>query len=569
MTHLANDVSIVICGEAGQGVDTIAEVLTAVLKKAHYNIFVTKEFMSRIRGGTNSCTIRVSSEKVKANINRIDFLIPLSKEAMKHVDKRITSDTIVFSDERYVDESYRNKCKINELSFNTIAKEVGGAIYSNTVASGLMLGLFNIDEAIVKEYIEKVFSHKGKDIVKANNNAIAKGYELAQGIIAKEKIEIKLHQDKTVEDDIIVTGAEAVGMGAIAGGCNFISAYPMSPATGVLVFLAQNKEDFGIIVEQVEDEIASINMALGAWYAGARAITTTSGGGFALMGEGISLAGMIESPMVVHVAQRPGPATGLPTRTEQGDFNLILYSGHGDFPRAIYTPGDLQEAFYLTSLAFGVADSYQLPAFVLTDQYLMDSFYNTEAFDLEDTEIVRTIIETTEDYKRYELNDTGISPRGIPGHGTGLVQVDSDEHDETGHITESMDVRSQMVEKRLNKLEKLKEATIPPVLYGPEDYKTLIIGWGTTKNMILEAMKKINNPDLAYIHYSQVYPLHEFTVDYLTQAVTKIVVESNVTAQFAQFIRQETGIEVDTKILKHDGLAFSVEELVENIQKVI
>jgi len=432
-----------------------------------------------------------------------------------------------------------------------------------------MLGLLGVDDSIVKTYIEKSFSNKGLEVVKANNDAIKRGYDLAKNVIDKENIVIKIDKDKTVADEIIVTGAEAVGMGAIAGGCNFISAYPMSPATGVLVFLAQNKEDFGIIVEQAEDEIAAINMALGAWYAGARAMTTTSGGGFALMCEGVSLAGMTESPMVIHVAQRPGPATGLPTRTEQGDLNLILYSGHGDFARAIYTPGDMQEAFYLTAHAFNIADNYQVPVFILTDQYLMDSFYNTEEFDLEDIKIENNVVKTTSDYKRYELNNTGISPRGIPGHGEGLVQVDSDEHDETGHITESMEVRSQMVQKRLNKLEELKNTTIPPEFYGSEDYKTLIVGWGSTKNIILEAIKQINNPDLAYIHYSQVYPLHEFTSDYLVQAQNTIIVEGNVTAQFARFIRQETGIEIDTKILKHDGIAFSVEELIENIEKVI
>ncbi|MHA1410406.1 MAG: 2-oxoacid:acceptor oxidoreductase subunit alpha, partial [Candidatus Odinarchaeia archaeon] len=343
----------------------------------------------------------------------------------------------------------------------------------------------------------------------------------------------------------------------------------MSPSTGVLTFLSQHSKDFNIIAEQAEDEISAINMGLGAWYAGGRAMVTTSGGGFALMCEGISLAGMIESPMVIHLAQRPGPATGLPTRTEQGDLNLVLYAGHGEFPRIIFAPGDIEEAFYLTHKAFNLADKFQVPVFILTDQFLIDSYYNLPLLDISKLRNESNIIETKKGYKRYKFTSNGLSARGIPGFGEGRVLVDSDEHDEEGHITESMETRKNMVDKRLKKMELIKQEIEQPKLIGNRDYETLIVSWGSTLHIVEEAIKHINTDKMSLLHFSQVYPLPPETEKYLKEANESVIVEGNATSQFSKLIKLETGIDITKKILKYNGLPFFVEELVHQLNKLI
>ncbi|UCC22313.1 MAG: 2-oxoacid:acceptor oxidoreductase subunit alpha, partial [Planctomycetota bacterium] len=367
----------------------------------------------------------------------------------------------------------------------------------------------------------------------------------------------------------LLSGAEAVSLGAIAGGCNFVSSYPMSPSTAVLVFLARRGRDFGIIAEQAEDEIAAMNMAIGAWYAGARAMVTTSGGGFALMTEGLSLAGMLESPIVIHLGQRPGPATGLPTRTEQADLELALYAGHGEFPRIILAPGSIEDAFYLTQRAFNLASKYQVPVFVLTDQYFLDSYYNTASLELSGLEIDQHVVKTAKGYNRYELTDDGISPRGIPGYGEGLVAVDSDEHDTAGHITEDLDLRVAMVDKRLKKMDSIKAEAIEPELIGPEDYKTLIVCWGSTYHVASEAIKTLGSDDVSLLHFRQVYPLHESAAEYLKRARELVLIEGNATSQFGRLLKLRTGIDIENKILKYDGLSFSVEEVAERLGGVL
>ena len=343
----------------------------------------------------------------------------------------------------------------------------------------------------------------------------------------------------------------------------------MSPSTWVLTFLSQHSNDFNIIAEQAEDEISAINMALGAWYAGGRAMVTTSGGGFALMIEGVSLAGMIESPVVIHLAQRPGPATGLPTRTEQADLEHALYSGHGEFPRIIFAPGTIQDGFYLTQKAFNLADKYQIPVFILTDQYFVDSYYNQSPIDLSDIKNENYIVKTKKDYKRYELTENGISSRGIPGFGEGLVCVDSDEHDEEGHITENLELRTKMVDKRIKKLDEIKNEVISPELIGNKDYRMLIIGWGSTYHVINEALEKIGRNDISFLHFKQVYPLHHDTFSYLKKAENTIIVENNATSQFGKLIKLHTGFEIHQSILQYNGLPFSVEELGKQIKSFL
>ncbi|MDD2998065.1 MAG: 2-oxoacid:acceptor oxidoreductase subunit alpha, partial [Candidatus Riflebacteria bacterium] len=376
-------------------------------------------------------------------------------------------------------------------------------------------------------------------------------------------IPISIQPDSGAPSLIALIVTEAIGIGAIAGGCDFIASYPMSPGTGVLAYLAKQSKEYGIVVEQAEDEIAAINMMLGAWYAGARGMVTTSGGGFALMTEGLSLAGCLESPAVIHLAQRPGPATGLPTRTEQGDLNLAIYAGHGDFPRVIYAPGKFADAITLTQKAFAVADQFQIPVILLTDQYFLDSVGTTEEIDFSEFAEKNNFIETSDDYQRYALTRSGISPRGIPGHGKGLVCADSDEHSENGRITEDFAMRIAMVDKRMRKLNDYHD--VEPELIGNKNFSTLIIGWGSTYGAICEALKIISRADIAFACFKQVFPVPKSAVKLLEQAQKRIVIENNATGQFGKLLEMETLMKIHEKILKYNGMPFSVEELVERI----
>lgn len=542
------DITFVIAGEAGQGIDSITQVISEIIKKSGFNVFYTKEYMSRIKGGCNSSTIIVSSDNISAYRERADFVFVIEKDNLSHVKNRIFDNTIVL-DEYDVPEALNR--------------------FKNAVISGIITGILDIDFQFLEDNLKKMFSDKDISVIGKNIDAAQKGYEIGKNLIKDKNIIINISKETSNENEILINGNDAVALGCIAGGVDFVSSYPMSPSTGILTFMAKHSKEFNIIVEQAEDEIAAINMGLGAWYTGVRAMTSTSGGGFALMTEAVSLAGMTETPMVIYLGQRPGPATGLPTRTEQGDLNLALYSGHGEFPRIILTPGNLEDCFYLASKAFNLADKFQVPVFILSDQYLADSCYNTKPFDFENTEITEYIEKTSNDYKRYILTQNGVSPRGIPNYGDGFVIVDSDEHDEDGHITENLDLRTQMVEKRMSKIKSMKRESIMPDYFGKPDPRFLVLSWGSTCNIIKEALGEINNSDIGFLHFKQVYPLNKGVLQYFNNSEKIICIENNYTGQFANLLKLELGISADERILKYNGMPFSVEELTLKINEVI
>jgi 2-oxoglutarate ferredoxin oxidoreductase subunit alpha len=560
------DISIVLCGEAGQGIQTVEKILISVLKLSGYFVFSAREFMSRIRGGSNSTEIRVSDKPVNSFVEEIDILIPLDSKAVDHVKWRIGKDTIMIGKKEFIEGKSK---RIFEVPFIELAKETGNKLYANTVTVGLLSGMLGVDFSTVEDFIRGFFKRKNEEIVKGNIEAGKKGFEIGEKLIKENKVDFKIKKNEKIKSSLLLSGTELVSLGAIAGGCNFISSYPMSPSTGVLTFLSQQQEEFGIIAEQAESEICAINMSLGAFYAGARAMVTTSGGGLALMVEGLSLAGILETPIVIHLAQRPGPATGLPTRSEQGDLLFALFAGHGEFPRIIFSPGKTEDIFYLTRKAFDLADKFQVPVIIMTDQYLLDSSFLVSSIDVSKLKNKKYFIKTDKNYKRYKLTKDGISPRGIPGYGEGLVVVDSDEHDEEGHITEDLDFRTKIVDKRLNKMDSIKKEMEPPELIGNKNYKILVIGWGSTYYGIKETLEKLEDKRVAFLHYKQVYPLHPDTENYLKKADKTIVVENNATGQFAKLIKMETGIQIDNPILKYNGLPFGVEEIVKKLKAIL
>jgi 2-oxoglutarate ferredoxin oxidoreductase subunit alpha len=485
----------------------------------------------------------------------------LHKDSFDHLKHRITPETIIIGDKSIINHDF-----VVDVQFNKIALECGNVIFSNTVAAGFICGLLQISFEECECFIKEHFSKKDEAIQNRNLEAMKKGLNTGKMI---SDITILIERSDPVKKQMILSGAESIALGAVAGGCNYVCGYPMSPSTSVLEKMASHSLKFDIIVEQVEDEVGVINMALGAWYAGARAMVTTSGGGFALMCEGISLCGMIESPLVVYLAQRPGPATGLPTRTEQGDLNLVLYAGHGDFPRIILAPGTPQEGYELTRKAFELSDKYQVPVFILTDQFFVDSKFTTPCFTVPEVAPANFIVITADNYNRFTFSPDGISPRGVPGNGTGLICADSDEHDESGHITENLDLRVRMVDKRISKSNAFRNDIHQPQLYGNKEYKTLVICWGSTGNTVVEAVLSLDIKDIAVIHFSWIFPLPENCVDYLRRATEIIVIENNASAQFAQLIQLETGFKINKKILKYNGLPFSVEEIAIKINKLL
>ncbi len=567
-------ISIVLVGAAGQGIATVESLLTKVLKESGLHVFSTSEFMSRVRGGTNSTTIRVSTERVRAYCDKIDILIPFSKEAISHVQDRLTKSSCIIGDKKlFENEPLATSHLFIDTSYEKVALDIGNRVYSNSVAVGLLAGLFRTDRKLIEDLLTNRFHKKGSEIVSKNVDAANRGCDLADEYIANNQIPLDLEftKENTVSSELYMNGRDAIALGAIAGGCNYVIFYPMAPSTGIGTFLALNRLDFGIISDQTEDEISAVNKAFGAWYAGGRALVTTSGGGFALMTEGISLAGITEMPLVIHLGQRPGPATGMPTRTEQGDLELALYAGHGDFPRVIYAPGTLKEAFKLTQMAFNVATEWQVVVIILTDHYFINSSYNLPSLDHENLSINKSIVETDEGYQRYTITPNGISPRGIPGYGKGTVRVDSHTHTEDSQITENPVIRTQMVEKRLNKLKGLTNNALKPKLQGTSEFQTLVVSWGSTYHLIQEALKNsvFDSKKVAHLHFSQVYPVHKSAKEFLRKANKVVIVENNATGQFSKVILLETGIQIKDKILKFTGYPFSVEELVKKLEDVV
>lgn len=563
MFNFKDDVNLVLCGEAGQGIKTIEAVLIHVFKEAGYHVFSSREYMSRIRGGSNSTQIRVAASPIHSQLERIDMAVLLDQTSWEHLQNRIGSNTLVLAGKGLAPDS----AKAHEIDFLGMAKEAGSEIYANIVASAVIYALFDAKKAVFEEYLHKKFKSKGVDIIQANLKAFQMGLSKGQGLKTEKEISVNLKADKSLQENIFLNGSQAIGFGALYGGCNFICSYPMSPSTAVLTFLSRHAKEMEIAVEQAEDEISAVNMAVGADYAGARAMITTSGGGFALMGEGISLAGIMENGIVMHLAQRPGPATGLPTRTEQGDLELALYSGHGEFPRIVLAPSTHQEGISLTAKAFNWAGKFQVPVIILTDQYFLDSSVDIPAYQHQD-KIEEHIIESQSDYKRYALTEDGISPQAIPGFGKGLVCADSDEHDEGGRITESMDVRNAMVQKRLKKLQTITSQVPKPLWEGPQDSEIVIISWGSTYPAVSEAVSKTGG-NLAHLHYSFLYPLYPKTAELLSSAKKIITIEMNSTGQFAKVLKLYADIKADHQILKYDGIQFYADEIEARLKEIL
>lgn len=577
------DYTIKIGGEAGQGIQTIGDTLSRVFSRTGYHVFTHQDYESRIRGGHNFFQIRFSDKPISASREKIDILVALDKEGISLHEKELSENGYIIYDASSLKQKHEKPYFLDIPFIELAIKDGGNRIMANTVATGAVLGMLGMKLNILLDIIKDTFKKKGEDVIKENTKAAAAGYDFA----VKKCTGCSFSLGKSSQPKMLIAGNEAIGLGAVASGCKFYSGYPMTPSTGIMLYVASKAKEYGIVVEQSEDEIAAINMALGASFAGVRAMTASSGGGFALMVEGLSLAGMTETPIVIALAQRPGPATGFPTRTEQGDLLFALHTAHGEFPRIIFAPGTAEQAFYLTNKAFELSEKYQAPAFVLTDQYLADSQWTFEGFDIKklkytDYRLRGGNFKKLASYKRHAFTDTGVSPLAVPGDAAHVVVTDSDEHGEEGHIVEDAETRIRMVQKRLlKKMPLIRQEIAPPAFYGDAKPEIVIVGWGSTYGVMKEAVDALSPPHpplnkggIAMLHFSEIYPFpspdsHPHYLDLLNSAKTAICIENNATGQFARLMRAETGYEFKRRINKYDGRPFTLKGLAGEIDAQI
>jgi 2-oxoglutarate/2-oxoacid ferredoxin oxidoreductase subunit alpha len=569
------DYTIQIAGEAGQGLQTTGAALVRIFCRLGYHVFSHQDYMSRIRGGHNFYRIRVSEKPVTASRQSVHILVALDSDSIAIHRDEVHKNGVILYDPGDADEKPAGDMFL-PTPFARLAEEEGGRkIMANSVAVGAVLGLFDLQPDDAASVVRESLERKSEEVIGGNLRALGAGHRHV-----RENCTI-LGNFQTAppgkEKLMLINGTQAIGFGAVTAGCRFYSAYPMTPSTGIMVYLAGKSEEQNIIVEQAEDEISAINMALGASYAGVRAMTGTSGGGFALMTEGLSLAGMTETPIVICEMQRPGPATGFPTRTEQSDLLFVIHGGHGEFPRVVLTPGTPEQAFLAVNRAFDLAEKYQIPAFIQGDQYLADCEWTGTGFDFgklsyRDYRLRDQALRELPDYHRYSFTENGISPLAVPGESEHLVVVDSDEHDEDGHIIEDGPTRKRMVEKRLHKkLELLRGEIFPPARYGAENPETVLIGYGSTYGVMKEVVGILNGTrSIAMLHFGEVYPFPPADVfDYLhllQGARHTLCVELNATGQFARLLRAETGFVCSDRVNRYDGRPFTTDELLAEVQ---
>lgn len=572
------DYSIKICGEAGQGIQTIGRSLAEVFSRSGYYVFTHQDYESRIRGGHNFYQIRLSDRPISASRKKIDILISLDIEGISLHRNELTERGFVVYDSKELGYTQPEKSSnFFDIPFTDIAVKNGGSkVMSNVVAVGAVLGMLGMEINILLSIIKDTFKKKGEAVINANIKSAMAGYDYA----IQNCPRCSFSAAPISNPKLLLNGVEAIGLGSISAGCKFYTAYPMTPSTGILNFMAEKASKYSIIVEQAEDEIAAINMAIGASFAGVRSMTGTSGGGFALMVEGLSLAGMTETPVVIALGQRPGPATGFPTRTEQADLNFALYTAHGEFPRVLFAPGSPEQAIYLTNKAFDLSEKYQVPAIILFDQYLADCEWTYDRIDTSnlrytDYRLRNNGILNPKEYKRHAFTESGVTPLAIPGVSEAIVVIDSDEHDEEGHIVEDAETRIRMVEKRLlKKFPLIQKEIAPPLFYGEKVPDIVLICWGSTYGVVKECVEHLmDRYRAAMLHFSEIWPFPLTDgFDYLNilrNARVTICIEHNATGQFARLLKTETGYDVINRVNRFDGRPFTIDELCERILEIL
>ncbi|MFC1711585.1 2-oxoacid:acceptor oxidoreductase subunit alpha [Patescibacteria group bacterium] len=558
--------NIKIGGHAGEGIKVSGLILARSLTRLGFSVFGYSEYPSLIRGGHNSYQIKASTEKVYSQTKHVDLLIALNQETITLHQDELASDSLILYDPDEFEPPKENlKGKLIAINLVKITENAGGKpIMANMASLGAILTLLGLPIDSLNEMIKKEFLRKGAEIVSLNQKIAQAGKDYIKDKFKKDILKTALPTKK--EKRMILTGNEAVGLGAIAGGLKAYIAYPMTPSTSILHFLAAKASEADILVKHVEDEISAINMSIGASVAGVRVMTGTSGGGLCLMAEGVTLSGISETPLVVVNSMRPGPGLGMPTWTAQGDLQFVLSIGHDEFPRIVLTPGDAGEAFELTKYSLILAEKYQVPVIILIDKYLSESDYSLKPFaEIHKNERYSLVSKPEKEFKRYKLTDNGVSKRSVPGQLNGNHCCNSYEHDELGFGIEDSSTRNLMMEKRLSKLISMqKDMPIQP-FFGNKEATTKIISWGSNKGPIQEALKSL--PKAGFLHLNCLSPFPKKQVTEFIKGSKKVFcLECNATAQLASLIKKETGLEVEP-LLKYDGRPFYPEEIIKEFKK--
>lgn len=568
-----------IGGEAGFGILSAGTMLARAFARRGYHILATNEYPSLIRGGHNLITVRIATEFF-ASLNRdVHILVSLHNPCIElHKDELNENALVVFDpkDKEWKNEDFPKPVVLMPVPLSQLVSALNGApIMRNTVALGVTVALLGADFSILQDIIHDQFKKKDQKVIDGNIAIAKAGFDYIKKEFPSES-RMFLGKAEKKEDQLVINASESLGIGAYRAGLKFAAIYPMTPINSLITFLADHSKDLKIVYKQPEDEIAGMNMAIGASLAGARSMVATSGGGFALMVEGLSLTGIMELPIVIDLGMRAGPATGMPTYTEQGELQFAIHAGHGEFPRIILAPADAQEAYELTIDAFNLADRYQIPVFLLTDKYLNESqwcvpkskFTGKVVIDrgklLKDDELP-----TDGSFKRYTLDTTdGVSARSIPGQMGGVYFSNGYEHDEIGHVAEGAIMRTAQATKRLKKLDAIQKDIRPPTVYGDHDAEITFVSWGSSRGPVLDAMEMLQKKGKKskLVHFTWLFPFpSEQILSLLSKAPRIIDVEQNATGQLASLIREHTGILIKEKVLKFDGRPFFPEEIVERV----
>ena len=578
------DLSITIGGDAGQGVESSGSTFSLASLRSGWNVFSIQDYRSRIRGGHNFYQIRVASREIRSHSDPVHLLLALTKESIDiHLANLAPGAGILYDDSLRPDEeaARAHGAHFFPMPFTEIATRHGNRVMTNTAAVGAGAGLLGLSLDALKSVIAERFSAKGDKVVESNLAVAEEAYNLAlkryQGTFQHSlngRVPPRSERRSRTPGPMLISGNEAYALGAALGGCRFVSAYPMTPATTIFEWLVKREKQLGIVTKHAEDEIAAICMAIGAGYAGARALVPTSGGGFSLMVEALGMAGMVEVPVVIAEVQRGGPSTGLPTRTEQGDLLFALHASQGEFPRIVLAPGTHEEYFEAGWRAFNLAEKYQCPVIVLADQFLAASLSTIawEALSFQSVRRDRGQLLTGQEldafdngeYRRFKLTPTGISPRALPGHPKAVYTVVTDEHDEEGHITEAIDNRVAQMDKRMRKLEEARKEMRGPKRYGPKDAELTLICWGSLAGPAVESLPLLEAQGVRanVLHFSDIWPFPVQEAEKALQAVKRAVaVEQNYTGQFARLLRMCTGFSVSRIIRKFDGRPFSPQQI--------
>jgi 2-oxoglutarate ferredoxin oxidoreductase subunit alpha len=570
-----DSLSIVIGGEAGQGISRSGALLGKALMRSGFHAFGSIDYPSLIRGGHNFFKLRASERKVDSTNENIDILLALNKDSIiQHIEDVVKNGGIIYDEGIELDpEINRDRIKYYPVPLTRFVKILEGPpIMRNTVALGSVSALIGLNKEILKQVVSEVFVGRPK-IIKMNKLAIEKGYQF---LIDKElDFNCRIESGKK-PDRIWLTGNEAISIAAINAGCQFYSAYPMTPASPVLHYMFAHDKKTKMLVIQAENELAAICMAIGAGFTGVRSMTSTSGGGFCLMTEALGFSAMTETPIVIMIGQRTGPSTGLATYSAQADLLFSIYASQGEFQRIVLAPGDVEQSFYLGFEAFNLAEKFQIPVILLGDKTILESHQTTEPFDKNLLEIDRgeyfTEWPSDKKYKRYKFTDSGVSPRAIPGTKNAIILANGNEHIESGHVTSKAKPTSMMVDKRFRKVKHIEEAVLnlmPIRLYGDQDPDITIIGWGSTKGPALETIRLLKNEGIKarFVQPIVLEPFPKQISQYLEGQT--ILFETNRTSQLGILIKLNTKYEFKNIQLRYDGRPFEPASMRTKIMEVL